>query len=60
MVDVAAPATLPAGYTFDAVYDGVTFPVKVVSWNNLSRKLHLQSIHGHVCNYKAFQELSMS
>ena len=40
MVDVAAPATLPAGYTFDAIYDGVTFPVKVVSWSSVSLNLY--------------------
>eukprot|EP00956_Cyclotella_meneghiniana_P002035 scaffold2256_cov73-Cyclotella_meneghiniana.AAC.4 len=28
-VQVIAPATLPAGYTFDANYDGVTFTVTV-------------------------------
>jgi len=29
MVEVIAPATLKAGYTFDAQYEGVTFPVVV-------------------------------
>eukprot|EP00542_Grammatophora_oceanica_P019377 CAMPEP_0194034814 /NCGR_PEP_ID=MMETSP0009_2-20130614/7253_1 /TAXON_ID=210454 /ORGANISM="Grammatophora oceanica, Strain CCMP 410" /LENGTH=249 /DNA_ID=CAMNT_0038675899 /DNA_START=1 /DNA_END=750 /DNA_ORIENTATION=- len=29
MVELTAPATLEAGYTFQAIYDGVTFPVTV-------------------------------
>jgi Cys-rich protein (TIGR01571 family) len=29
MVEVKAPATLNAGYTFNAIYEGVTFPVVV-------------------------------
>ena len=30
MVEVVAPATLGAGYTFQAVFNGVVFPVTVV------------------------------
>jgi hypothetical protein len=31
MVEVIAPATLKEGFTFDATYQGVVFPVTVVS-----------------------------
>lgn len=31
MVEVIAPATLKAGYIFNAKYDGIVFPVVVVS-----------------------------
>ena len=47
MVEVIAPATLKAGYIFNAKYDGIVFPVVVVS----SMMIILYIIDGSYLHY---------